>query len=49
MIKLQTKTEGARPAVYYCPMIRKEWLQPKGTVGNPYDAAMATCGALKAE
>jgi hypothetical protein len=49
MIKLQAKTKGARPAVYYCPMIRKEWLQPKGTVGNPYDTAMALCGALKSE
>jgi hypothetical protein len=49
MIKLQAKTEGKRPAVYHCPMIRKAWLQPKGTVGNPYDTAMALCGALKSE
>ncbi len=49
MIKLQAKTEGARPAVYHCPMIRKAWLQPKGTVGNPYDTAMALCGSLKSE
>ncbi|HYK01109.1 MAG TPA: DUF3347 domain-containing protein [Thermoanaerobaculia bacterium] len=49
MIKLQATTKGARPAVYYCPMIRKEWLQPKGEVGNPYDTAMAMCGALKSE
>ena len=49
MIKLQAKTEGKRPAVYHCPMIRKQWLQPKGTVGNPYDTAMALCGALKSE
>ena len=49
MIKLQEKTEGTRPAVYHCPMIRKAWLQPKGQVGNPYDTAMALCGSLKAE
>lgn len=49
MIELQAKTEGARPAVYSCPMVRKSWLQPKGQVGNPYDSAMAMCGALKRE
>jgi hypothetical protein len=49
MIKLQSKTKGARPAVYTCPMVKKEWLQPKGQVGNPYDATMAMCGSLKAE
>lgn len=49
MIALQAKTEGARPAVYSCPMVKKEWLQPKGKVGNPYDSAMAMCGSLKSE
>jgi hypothetical protein len=49
MIELQAKTNGARPAVYACPMIRKSWLQPKGAVGNPYDDAMAMCGSLKSE
>ena len=38
-----------RPAVYHCPMVKKSWLQAKGTVGNPYDPSMATCGELKAE
>ncbi|HEX8255004.1 MAG TPA: hypothetical protein VF846_17820 [Thermoanaerobaculia bacterium] len=49
MIKLQSATKGARPAVYACPMIKKSWLQPKGQVGNPYDASMPMCGTLKAE
>ena len=49
MIKVQKATKGARPAVYYCPMVKKSWLQPKGQVGNPYDSAMALCGELKAE
>ena len=49
MIELQKKTEGARPAVYSCPMVRKSWLQPKGKVGNPYEASMADCGMLKSE
>lgn len=49
MIKVRTAAKGARPAVYYCPMAKKSWLQPKGQVGNPYEAGMASCGELKAE
>jgi hypothetical protein len=46
MIRIRAK--GA-PAVYYCSMVKKSWLQPKGTVGNPYEPNMKTCGELKAE
>ena len=46
MIKVRNTTTGARPAVYYCPMVKKSWLQPKGQIGNPYDSAMALCGEL---
>ena len=49
MIKLRNAATGERPAVYSCPMYKKSWLQPKGTVGNPYDAMMALCGKLEAE
>ena len=49
MIKLRESANGARPSVYYCPMVRKSWLQPKGEVGNPYDANMPMCGMLKEE
>jgi hypothetical protein len=49
MIKLRASSKGARPSVYHCPMVAKAWLQPKGTVGNPYDPSMATCGSLKEE
>lgn len=49
MIKVRSTATGARPAVYYCSMVKKSWLQPKGQVGNPYDSAMAMCGELKAE
>jgi hypothetical protein len=49
MIKLRAETKGARPSVYHCPMVNKSWLQPKGDVGNPYDAAMAMCGVMKEE
>jgi hypothetical protein len=49
MVKVRETAKGDRPAVYFCPMVRKTWLQPKGEVGNPYDAAMAKCGMLKSE
>ena len=49
MIKVRAAATGKRPAVYYCSMVKKSWLQPKGQVGNPYDSAMALCGELKAE
>ena len=46
MIKVRRKGD---PAVYYCSMVRKSWLQKKGDVGNPYAAGMEKCGELKAE
>ncbi len=50
MIKLRNSARDPRPAVYYCSMEKKSWLQPKGTVGNPYvDKSMTACGELKAE
>lgn len=49
MIQLRAKTAGARPAVYACPMLKKSWLQEKGTIGNPYDPAMRACGTLSEE
>lgn len=37
-----------RPAVAYCPMEKKSWLQPEGApISNPYlDGSMQTCGRL---
>lgn len=49
LIRQRATAAGAKPSVYYCPMVRKSWLQAKGQVGNPYDAAMSMCGELKAE
>jgi hypothetical protein len=49
MIKVQSSTKGSRPAVYYCSMVKKSWLQTKGRVGNPYDSSMQMCGELKSE
>jgi hypothetical protein len=49
MVKVREAAKGDRPSVYYCPMVKKSWLQPKGEVGNPYDSAMEKCGMLKSE
>lgn len=38
---------GAGPAVAYCSMEKKTWLQPTSEIGNPYAGkAMATCGEI---
>jgi hypothetical protein len=49
MLKVREAATGARPSVYYCPMVKKSWLQPKGDIGNPYDQAMEKCGMMKSE
>ena len=36
-----------RPAVAYCPMHKKSWLQPDGEIGNPY-GGMPGCGEIVA-
>jgi hypothetical protein len=38
-------SEGSRPAVAYCPMHKKSWLQPDGEIGNPY-GGMPRCGEI---
>ncbi|HUP61941.1 MAG TPA: DUF3347 domain-containing protein [Thermoanaerobaculia bacterium] len=48
LIKLRNASQGERPAVAYCPMVKKSWLQSKSDkIGNPYDAAMKECGMFK--
>lgn len=47
MIKVRNAATGERPMIGFCPMVNKSWLQAKGDIGNPYDAAMARCGMLK--
>lgn len=48
MIKVRNATKGERPAVGFCPMVNKSWLQAKSQkVGNPYDPAMELCGMIK--
>ena len=47
MIKVRNATTGDRPAIGFCPMVNKSWLQARGEIGNPYDTLMAKCGILK--
>ena len=48
LIKLRTEAKGDRPAVAWCPMVKKSWLQSKeDKIGNPYDPAMKECGMFK--
>jgi Protein of unknown function (DUF3347) len=48
MIKVRNATKGDRPAIGFCPMVNKSWLQAKSDkIGNPYEPAMAECGMLK--
>jgi len=48
MIRFRNALSGDRPAVAYCSMEKKSWLQPKGAISNPYlDSAMRSCGEFK--
>jgi hypothetical protein len=47
LIKVRNAAKGDRPAIGFCPMVNKSWLQTRGEIGNPYDSAMAKCGILK--
>jgi len=45
MVKLRAAATGDRPAVAYCPMAKKRWLQSKKEeIANPYEPAMKECG-----
>ena len=47
MIKVRNAATGERPAIGFCPMVNKSWLQQRGVIGNPYDKLMEKCGILK--
>ena len=48
MIKFRAAAPGDRPAVAWCSMEKKSWLQPRGAITNPYVAApMRACGELR--
>jgi hypothetical protein len=51
MIKLRANASGEdRPAIAYCPMVKKSWLQSKkDAIANPYEPAMKECGMWKSE
>ncbi len=41
----QGVTGSGRPAVAYCSMYKRSWLQPDGEIGNPY-GGMPGCGEI---
>lgn len=45
MVKFRADATGDKPAVAYCPMAKKRWLQSKKSeIANPYEPAMKECG-----
>ena len=47
MVRYREMVSGQRPVVVYCPMAKRSWLQPEGTIGNPYlGQKMPTCGEI---
>lgn len=50
LVRYRSKVEGERPAVVYCAMAKKSWLQPAGAIGNPYyGPSMQVCGEVVEE
>ena len=48
LVRYRGEVEGERPAVVYCPMAAKSWLQLEAEeIGNPYyGQSMARCGEV---
>ena len=47
LVRWREMASGARPAVVYCSMVKKAWLQPAGEIGNPYyGKEMPGCGEI---
>ena len=47
LIRYRYLSIGEWPAVAYCPMAKRSWLQPQGEIGNPYyGPSMPKCGSL---
>lgn len=48
LVRFNALVDGERPAVAYCPMAQRSWLQPaEDEIGNPYyGESMLHCGSL---
>ncbi len=47
LVRYRSLLTGDRPAVAYCPMKKRSWLQPGTKLGNPYyGLSMPTCGEV---
>ncbi|MDQ7007372.1 MAG: DUF3347 domain-containing protein [Acidobacteriota bacterium] len=45
LVSYRDAATGDKPAVAFCPMAKRSWLQPKGQIGNPYGGTkMPRCG-----
>lgn len=50
LVRYRSQVAGERPAVVYCAMAGKSWLQPSGAIGNPYlGPSMQVCGEVVEE
>lgn len=51
VIKFRAGVPAAeRPPVAYCSMEKKSWLQPRGSIANPYvGASMRACGEFRGD
>jgi len=50
LARYREMVSGERPAVAYCPMVKKSWLQPLVEIGNPYHGqSMPRCGEIVSE
>ena len=47
LVRWREGVQSTRPVVAYCPMVKKSWLQPDGSIGNPYGGRhMPSCGQI---
>ncbi len=47
LVRYRSLLSGDQPAVAYCPMAKRSWLQPGTKLGNPYyGQSMPTCGEV---
>lgn len=47
MVRYRAMNGDRDSMVVHCDMVKKDWVQPKGEIGNPYTGkAMARCGRV---
>jgi len=46
LVRWHELVDGPRPVVAYCSMVKKAWIQPDESIGNPYAPYMLRCGEI---